>query len=125
MAWIMGLIKHFNGMMDGNWYSGWVDAATGKPIRDVDVKVSCVACVCCACTVHMRMSVRMTCWLVSREEVVCDPLVPCSGGICVAPAFLCVVPCRAVRSRSYLENCGGSLYDRISYAYTRTPPSHA
>lgn len=39
MAWIMGFIKHFNGMMDGNWYSGWVETSSGKPIKDVDVKV--------------------------------------------------------------------------------------
>ncbi|KAJ2909438.1 fatty acid synthase alpha subunit Lsd1, partial [Coemansia aciculifera] len=34
LAWIMGLIKH----VDGAEYTGWADAATGEPIRDMDVK---------------------------------------------------------------------------------------
>ncbi|KAJ2698689.1 fatty acid synthase alpha subunit Lsd1, partial [Coemansia sp. IMI 209128] len=40
LAWIMGLIKHFNGMLKatGAVYVGWVDAKTEEPIRDVDVK---------------------------------------------------------------------------------------
>ncbi|KAJ1925111.1 fatty acid synthase alpha subunit Lsd1 [Coemansia sp. S17] len=40
LAWIMGLIKHFNGMLKstGAMYVGWVDAKTEEPIRDIDVK---------------------------------------------------------------------------------------
>ncbi|KAJ2688668.1 fatty acid synthase alpha subunit Lsd1 [Coemansia spiralis] len=40
LAWIMGLIKHFNGTLKatGAVYVGWVDAKTEEPIRDIDVK---------------------------------------------------------------------------------------
>ncbi|ODV91401.1 hypothetical protein CANCADRAFT_32052 [Tortispora caseinolytica NRRL Y-17796] len=39
MAWIMGLIKHFNGTLkNGKRYSGWVDAKTNDPVEDLDVK---------------------------------------------------------------------------------------
>ncbi|KAJ2069200.1 fatty acid synthase alpha subunit Lsd1, partial [Coemansia sp. S2] len=40
LAWIMGLIKHSNGTLKstGAMYIGWVDAKTGEPIRDIDVK---------------------------------------------------------------------------------------
>ncbi|KAJ2054929.1 fatty acid synthase alpha subunit Lsd1, partial [Coemansia sp. S146] len=40
LAWIMGLIKHFNGTLKstGTMYVGWVDAKTEEPIRDIDVK---------------------------------------------------------------------------------------
>ncbi|KAJ2820991.1 fatty acid synthase alpha subunit Lsd1, partial [Coemansia furcata] len=40
LAWIMGLIKHFNGTLKttGTMYVGWVDAKTEEPIRDFDVK---------------------------------------------------------------------------------------
>ncbi|GLA41797.1 putative PKS/NRPS-like protein biosynthetic cluster [Aspergillus niger] len=39
MAWIMGLIKHHNGPLNGNpHYHGWIVAATKEPIRDIDVK---------------------------------------------------------------------------------------
>jgi fatty acid synthase subunit alpha len=38
MAWIMGLIKHHNGPIKGKPYSGWVDAKTGEPVDDKDVK---------------------------------------------------------------------------------------
>ena len=38
MAWIMGLIKHHNGPLKGKAYSGWVDAKTGEPVDDKDVK---------------------------------------------------------------------------------------
>jgi fatty acid synthase subunit alpha len=38
MAWIMGLIKHFKGPIKGKQYSGWVDAKTGEPVDDKDVK---------------------------------------------------------------------------------------
>eukprot|EP00667_Euglena_gracilis_P000009 EG_transcript_9 len=39
MAWLMGLIVHFNGSLpSGEAYSGWVDAATKAPIADHEVK---------------------------------------------------------------------------------------
>lgn len=38
MAWIMGLIKHHNGPIKGKQYAGWVDAKTGDPVDDKDVK---------------------------------------------------------------------------------------
>ncbi|KAF7185747.1 Fatty acid synthase subunit alpha [Pseudocercospora fuligena] len=38
MAWIMGLIKNFNGQLKGKSYSGWVDAKSGDPVDDKDVK---------------------------------------------------------------------------------------
>ena len=38
MAWIMGLIKHFNGPVKGNPYAGWVDAKSGDPVDDRNVK---------------------------------------------------------------------------------------
>ncbi|KAL1956694.1 hypothetical protein VTO42DRAFT_6944 [Malbranchea cinnamomea] len=38
MAWMMGLIKHHNGPLKGKPYSGWVDAKTGEPVNDKDVK---------------------------------------------------------------------------------------
>ena len=38
MAWIMGLIKNHNGPLKGKSYSGWVDAKTGDPVDDKDVK---------------------------------------------------------------------------------------
>ncbi|KAI9782573.1 MAG: 3-oxoacyl-[acyl-carrier-protein] synthase [Geoglossum umbratile] len=38
MAWVMGLIKNHNGPLKGNQYSGWVDAKTGEPVDDKDVK---------------------------------------------------------------------------------------
>ncbi|KAJ9132479.1 Fatty acid synthase subunit alpha [Coniochaeta hoffmannii] len=38
MAWIMGLIKNHNGPIKGVPYSGWVDAKTGEPVEDKDVK---------------------------------------------------------------------------------------
>jgi len=38
MAWMMGLIKHHNGPLKGKPYSGWVDAKTGEPVDDKDVK---------------------------------------------------------------------------------------
>jgi fatty acid synthase subunit alpha len=39
MAWIMGLIKNHNGTLKGKSYSGWVDAKTGEPVDDKDIKV--------------------------------------------------------------------------------------
>ena len=38
MAWIMNLIKNHNGPLKGKSYSGWVDAKTGDPVDDKDVK---------------------------------------------------------------------------------------
>ncbi|KAF9438054.1 3-oxoacyl-[acyl-carrier-protein] synthase [Entomortierella beljakovae] len=39
MAWIMGYIKHHNGpLKSGSPHSGWVDAKTGEPVKDRDVK---------------------------------------------------------------------------------------
>jgi len=40
MAWIMGLIKHHVGTLPGTTqrYVGWVDANTGSPVTDMDVK---------------------------------------------------------------------------------------
>ena len=38
MAWMMGLIKNHNGPIKGKSYSGWVDAKTGDPVSDKDVK---------------------------------------------------------------------------------------
>ena len=38
MAWMMGLIKNHNGPLKGKSYSGWVDAKTGDPVDDKDVK---------------------------------------------------------------------------------------
>lgn len=38
MAWIMGFIKYFNGNIKGKQYSGWVDAKTGTPVEDKDIK---------------------------------------------------------------------------------------
>ncbi|KAI9502453.1 acyl transferase domain-containing protein [Coemansia spiralis] len=40
LAWIMGLIRHFNDVLPGSskTYIGWVDAKDGEPVRDVDIK---------------------------------------------------------------------------------------
>ncbi|KAH6867587.1 hypothetical protein B0T10DRAFT_502320 [Thelonectria olida] len=38
MAWVMGLIKHYNGVLKGKPYTGWVDVKTGEPVLDKDVK---------------------------------------------------------------------------------------
>jgi fatty acid synthase subunit alpha, fungi type len=38
MAWIMGLIKNHNGPLKGKPYAGWVDAKTGDPVDDKDIK---------------------------------------------------------------------------------------
>ncbi|PWY87439.1 3-oxoacyl-synthase [Aspergillus heteromorphus CBS 117.55] len=39
MAWIMGLIKHHSGPLNGNsHYLGWIVTQTKEPIRDIDVK---------------------------------------------------------------------------------------
>ena len=39
MAWIMGHIKYFDGRLpDGTLYVGWVDAKSGQPVDDKDVR---------------------------------------------------------------------------------------
>ncbi|KAK0620028.1 hypothetical protein B0T14DRAFT_480630 [Immersiella caudata] len=38
MSWVMGLIKNHNGPIKGKPYSGWVDAKTGEPVDDKDIK---------------------------------------------------------------------------------------
>ena len=38
MAWMMGLIKNHNGPLKGKSYSGWVDAKSGEPVVDKDIK---------------------------------------------------------------------------------------
>ena len=40
MAWVMGLIKYHGGPLPGSTetHFGWVDAATGEPVSDIDVK---------------------------------------------------------------------------------------
>ncbi|GAA5980800.1 hypothetical protein JCM11641_002656 [Rhodosporidiobolus odoratus] len=39
LAYVMGLIKHFDGRLkDGSLYVGWVDAKTNEPLDDKDVK---------------------------------------------------------------------------------------
>ncbi|KAH8100945.1 fatty acid synthase [Cristinia sonorae] len=39
MAWLMGYIKHFDGRLkDGSLYVGWVDAKSGEPVDDKDVR---------------------------------------------------------------------------------------
>jgi len=39
MAWMMGYIKHFDGRLkEGTLHVGWVDAKTGDPVDDKDVR---------------------------------------------------------------------------------------
>lgn len=38
MAWIMGLVKNHNGPLKGKSYSGWVDAKSGEPVDDKNIK---------------------------------------------------------------------------------------
>ncbi|KAJ2671787.1 fatty acid synthase alpha subunit Lsd1 [Coemansia spiralis] len=40
LAWIMGLICHFNGVLPSSeeTYIGWVDSKSGKPVKDADIK---------------------------------------------------------------------------------------
>lgn len=41
MAWMMGMIKHFDGRLkDGKTYVGWVDAKSGEPVDDKDVRTN-------------------------------------------------------------------------------------
>ncbi|KAJ1771492.1 fatty acid synthase alpha subunit Lsd1 [Coemansia sp. RSA 986] len=41
LGWIMGIIKHFNGMLPGSdrHYVGWVDTKSGQPVKDADIKL--------------------------------------------------------------------------------------
>ncbi|KAJ2985569.1 hypothetical protein NUW58_g5458 [Xylaria curta] len=34
MAWIMGLVDHYSGLVDGKPYIGWLDAASRKPVEE-------------------------------------------------------------------------------------------
>ncbi|KAK8054548.1 hypothetical protein PG994_009615 [Apiospora phragmitis] len=36
MVWIMGLVKHHDGLVDGKPYVGWLDAESGKPVEEAD-----------------------------------------------------------------------------------------
>lgn len=38
MAWIMGMIKYFNGNLKGKKYCGWIDTKTQEPVEDEQVK---------------------------------------------------------------------------------------
>ncbi|RAK71486.1 uncharacterized protein BO72DRAFT_503369 [Aspergillus fijiensis CBS 313.89] len=38
LAWMTGLIRHHNGPLDGQHYTGWVDAKTQKAVQDLDIK---------------------------------------------------------------------------------------
>lgn len=39
MAWIQGLIKHFDGRLpNGTLYVGWVDCKSGEPVDDHNVR---------------------------------------------------------------------------------------
>ncbi|OOQ83309.1 3-oxoacyl-[acyl-carrier-protein] synthase [Penicillium brasilianum] len=38
MAWLMGMIQHTAGEVDGKYYNGWADATTGEPVADIEVK---------------------------------------------------------------------------------------
>ncbi|KAJ2987403.1 hypothetical protein NUW58_g4524 [Xylaria curta] len=38
MAWIMGLIKHFDGVIKGKPYVGWVDKKTSEPVNEADFR---------------------------------------------------------------------------------------
>jgi fatty acid synthase subunit alpha len=37
IAWIMGLIEHYDGQFKGSHYVGWVDSKTKEPIPDADI----------------------------------------------------------------------------------------
>ena len=38
ITWIMGLIKHFDGMVKDTQYTGWVDSKSGEPVHDDDIQ---------------------------------------------------------------------------------------
>ncbi|EEA22510.1 3-oxoacyl-[acyl-carrier-protein] synthase, putative [Talaromyces marneffei ATCC 18224] len=37
IAWIMGLIEHFDGDVKGSHYAGWVDSKTKEPVPDAEI----------------------------------------------------------------------------------------
>ncbi|KAI9826791.1 MAG: hypothetical protein M1819_007262 [Sarea resinae] len=38
LAWVMGLITHHVGLLNGTQHAGWIDATTKEPISDKDIK---------------------------------------------------------------------------------------
>ncbi|ETS77644.1 hypothetical protein PFICI_09706 [Pestalotiopsis fici W106-1] len=36
MAWMMGLVRHHDGLIDGKPYVGWLDAESGKPVQEAE-----------------------------------------------------------------------------------------
>ncbi|KAJ3579754.1 hypothetical protein NPX13_g812 [Xylaria arbuscula] len=38
MAWMMGLIKHQDGLVNGEPYAGWLDVESGKPVQEDDLE---------------------------------------------------------------------------------------
>ncbi|KAE8362621.1 hypothetical protein BDV27DRAFT_159568 [Aspergillus caelatus] len=38
LAWMMGLIKHFDGDLKGKPYAGWVDSKTKEPVEEADIE---------------------------------------------------------------------------------------
>ncbi|KNG91432.1 3-oxoacyl-synthase [Aspergillus nomiae NRRL 13137] len=38
LAWMMGLIKHFDGDLKGKQYAGWVDSKTKEPVDEADIE---------------------------------------------------------------------------------------
>ncbi|KAB8226694.1 hypothetical protein BDV33DRAFT_227062 [Aspergillus novoparasiticus] len=38
LAWMMGLIKHFDGDLKGKPYTGWVDSKTKEPVDEADIE---------------------------------------------------------------------------------------
>lgn len=37
IAWIMGLIEHYDGQIKGSHYVGWVDSKTKEPVSDIEI----------------------------------------------------------------------------------------
>lgn len=37
IAWIMGLIEHYDGQIKGSHYVGWVDSKTKEPVPDIEI----------------------------------------------------------------------------------------
>lgn len=38
MAWMMGMIRHYSGEINSEYYDGWVDVERGHPVADSEVK---------------------------------------------------------------------------------------
>jgi fatty acid synthase subunit alpha, fungi type len=38
MAWLMNLIKYYEGEKNGSFYAGWIDFKTGEPVHDSEVE---------------------------------------------------------------------------------------